>query len=143
MDLSIIEDVFALRERMEKAQLGVDVPELPELAKIAQEDDEKLFQSLEHLRDEKEVARTMDRATKLAAEIDKWHEAADAPKQRLRPEMVDLLTAASAPLPAFEDAELTPVAVPTAATTASKTPARKAAKKPSKSSTRKPKKKPE
>jgi hypothetical protein len=170
MDLSIIEKLFALREEMEKAQLGVDVPDLAELER---ENDEELFKRLERLPDEKIAASLMVRALELDADADKWHEAARAPDQPSRREIVELLTAASAPLPMFDDMELTSVAVPPApaepivtrapsrpsrraperepirataprvADVPAKKSVRKAAKKRSKKPTRKPKKKPE
>ena len=109
MDLSIIERVFALREEMDKAQLGLDAPELAELER---ENDPERFKRLEHPRDEQMAAAFVARAIELDAESEKWHEAARAPESRSRREIVDLLAAASAPLPVFEDADLASAAVP-------------------------------
>lgn len=109
MDLSIIERVFALRDEMEKAQIGLDVPELAELER---ENDPERFKRLEHPADEQMAARFVARAIELDAESEKWHEAAHAPEPRSRPEIVELLAAASAPLPTFDEAELGSVAVP-------------------------------
>ena len=109
MDLSIIERVFALREEMEKAQLGLDAPELGELER---ENDPERFKRLEHPRDEQMAAAFVARALELDAEAEKWHEAARAPEAGSRREIVELLAAASAPLPVFDENELASAAVP-------------------------------
>ncbi|HKH91361.1 MAG TPA: hypothetical protein VKA54_06135 [Gemmatimonadaceae bacterium] len=108
MDLSIIERVFALREEMEKAQLGVDSPDLAEPGREA---DPELFKRLSQTPDERVAAGFMARALELEAESAQWIESANAPERRSRQDVVELLAAATAPLPAFKPTDFATVVV--------------------------------
>jgi hypothetical protein len=100
MDLSIFERVFALRDEARKAQLGADAPDLSELSRGTGRGE---VADLPSLPQEELAADLMARGAALREQANKVEEKSTRPS---RTAIADLLDAASAPLPVFNESDL-------------------------------------
>ena len=98
MDLSIIDRVFALRDAARKADLGANALDLSPLSR----GDNARMEQPTGLPDDKVATKLMSHALELAAEAN----AKTVIDPRASAYVADLLAAASAPLPMFDESEL-------------------------------------
>jgi hypothetical protein len=109
MDVSFIDRALGLRDEVQKVQLGANAPDLSPLARG---ESGKMEQPAE-LPDDKIALAIMGRALGLFAEATAASESgANEPDPQSRADVADLLAAASAPLPAFDEADFVNVGTP-------------------------------
>ena len=110
MDLSIIDRALRLRDEARKAQLGDNAPDVTPLSR----GENGRMEQPTGLPDDKVAVELMNRALALFDEMNKVNdpESGPAPDPQSSADIAELLDAATAPLPVFDDSELSNVEQP-------------------------------
>jgi hypothetical protein len=110
MDLSIIDRALRLRDEARKAQLGDNAPDITPLSR----GENGRMEQPTGLPDDKIAVELMGRALALFDEMNKVNdpESGPPPDPKSSADIAELLDAATAPLPVFDDSELSNVEQP-------------------------------
>jgi hypothetical protein len=110
MDLSIIDRALRLRDEARKAQLGDNAPDITPLSR----GENGRMEQPTGLPDDKIAVELMGRALALFDELNKVNdpESGPPPDPKSSADIAELLDAATAPLPVFDDSELSNVEQP-------------------------------